>query len=355
MDVINLIKLIIKFINDLDKRNPNGSSNDPITIDPENEKNIKKLAVIIPTIFVIFSLISSFYTIEPGEVGVIQRFGKLSSYSDPGLHLKIPFVDKLTKVNVEKVRRIEIGFRSDRTRVSIIQESLMITKDENIVDAQAIIQWKVKDPGNYLFRVEKVEKTIKNTAEVALRSAMGVTLIDDALTTGRDEIQLKTREFLQELLDSYTSGVAITDVKLQIVDPPDEVKEKLVKENLKIIEISSVLAGPSVGMFFAELGAEVIKIENKITDGDITRKWHQKMEDIDKQSAYFSCANWGKKHVFLDFNDSTDKKKLIQLLKVADVLITNFKHGDAKKFNLTYKFCKSINDKIIYAKKEEKI
>lgn len=123
-------------------------------------------------------------------------------------------------------------------------------------------------------------------------------------------------------------------------------------KNLKIIEISSVLAGPSVGMFFAELGAEVIKIENKITDGDITRKWHQKMEDIDKQSAYFSCANWGKKHVFLNFNDSTDKKKLIQLLKVADVLITNFKHGDAEKFNLTYKFCKSINDKIIYAKIE---
>ena len=142
--MLNLIKLIIKFLNDLDKRNPNGSSNDTITIDPENEKNIKKLTVIIPTVFVIFSLISSFYTIEPGEVGVIQRFGKLSSYSDPGLHLKIPFVDKLTKVNVEKVRRIEIGFRSDRTRVSIIQESLMITKDENIVDAQAIIQWKLK-------------------------------------------------------------------------------------------------------------------------------------------------------------------------------------------------------------------
>ena len=164
--MINLIKLIIKFINDLDKRNPNGSSNDTITIDPENEKNLKKLAVILPTIFVIFSLISSFYTIEPGEVGVIQRFGKLSSYSDPGLHLKIPFVDKLTKVNVEKVRRIEIGFRSDRTRVSVIQESLMITKDENIVDAQAIIQWKVKDPGNFLFRVNNIEKTIKNIQEL---------------------------------------------------------------------------------------------------------------------------------------------------------------------------------------------
>ena len=123
-------------------------------------------------------------------------------------------------------------------------------------------------------------------------------------------------------------------------------------KNLKIIEISSVLAGPSVGMFFAELGAEVIKIENKLSNGDITRKWHQTVEDSDKQSAYFSCANWGKKHVFLNFNDSTDKKKLINLVKVTDILITNFKHGDAEKFNLTYKFCKSINDKIIYGKIE---
>ena len=173
----------------------------------------------------IFAIYSSFYTIDPGEIGVIQRFGKLSSYSDPGLHLKIPVVDKLTVVDVEKVRRIEIGFRSDRSRVSIVQESLMITKDENIVDAQAIIQWKIKDPGNYLFKVWNVESTIKSTAEVALRSSMGVTNIDDALTTGRDLIQSNTRAFLQKLLDSYSSGVAITDVKLQIVDPPEEVKD----------------------------------------------------------------------------------------------------------------------------------
>ena len=88
----------------------------------------------------------------------------------------------MTVVDVEKVRRIEIGFRSDRSRVSIVQESLMITKDENIVDAQAIIQWKIKDP-EIIFKVWNVESTIKSTAEVALRSSMGVTNIDDALTT----------------------------------------------------------------------------------------------------------------------------------------------------------------------------
>ena len=222
--MFNLIKKIIDFLNNLDKRGSNGGT-DPVTIDQDSKDSFKKLFVVLPVLLGIFAIYSSFYTIDPGEIGVIQRFGKLSSYSDPGLHLKIPVVDKLTVVDVEKVRRIEIGFRSDRSRVSIVQESLMITKDENIVDAQAIIQWKIKDPGNYLFKVWNVESTIKSTAEVALRSSMRVTNIDDALTTGRDLIQSNTRAFLQKLLDSYSSGVAITDVKLQIVDPPEEVKD----------------------------------------------------------------------------------------------------------------------------------
>lgn len=226
--MFDLIKKIIEFLNNLDNRNPgnNGNgSNDPITIDANQKAGLKKAAFLFPIILLIFALFSSFYTIDPGEIGVIQRFGKLSSYSDPGLHLKIPIVDKLTVVDVEKVRRIEIGFRSDRSRVSVVQESLMITKDENIVDAQAIIQWKIKDPGNFLFKVFNVNATIKGAAEVSLRSTIGNTMIDDALTTGRDQIQSNTREFLQELLDSYNSGVAITDVKLQIVDPPEEVKD----------------------------------------------------------------------------------------------------------------------------------
>ena len=221
--MFRLIKLIVEFLNNLDRR---GTTNGSIpTINPDDKKNIKKLFIIVPIFLGVLAVLSSIYTIEPGEVGVVQRFGKFSSYKSPGLNLKIPLIDKLTKVNVEKVRRIEIGFRSERARVNVLQESLMITKDENIVSAQAIIQWKIKDPGNYLFKVVNPMLTIKNTAEVALRSTVGVTNIDDALTTGRDQIQVKTKEFLQILLDSYSSGVQITDVKLQIVDPPDEVKD----------------------------------------------------------------------------------------------------------------------------------
>ena len=221
--MFRLIKIIVDFLNNLDRR---GTSNGNIPEMSSSDKNsLKKLFIIVPIFFGILAVLSSVYTIQPGEIGVIQRFGKFSSYTNPGLNLKIPFVDTLTKVNVEKVRRIEIGFRSERARVNVLQESLMITKDENIVSAQAIIQWKIKDPGNYLFKVANPLLTIKNSAEVALRSTVGITMIDDALTTGRDKIQIKTKEFLQILLDSYSSGVQITDVKLQIVDPPDEVKD----------------------------------------------------------------------------------------------------------------------------------
>jgi len=223
--MFRLIKAIIEFISQLDKRGGSRNGDSVPSTGSGGNTTFKKLLIWVPTVFVILAILSSIYTIDPGEVGVIQRFGKLSTFTDPGLHFKVPFVDSLTKVNVEKIRRIEIGFRSDRRRINVLQESLMITKDENIVDAQAIVQWKIKDPGNFLFKVASPVLTIKNTAEVALRSVMGVTNIDDAMTTGRDEIQVKTKEFLQHLLDTYSSGVQITDVKLQIVDPPEEVKD----------------------------------------------------------------------------------------------------------------------------------
>ena len=246
--MFRLIKAIIEFISQLDKRggSRNGDSV-PSTGSGENT-TFKKLLIWVPTVFVILAIFSSIYTIDPGEVGVIQRFGKLSTFTDPGLHFKVPFVDSLTKVNVEKVRRIELGFRSDRRRINVLQESLMITKDENIVDAQAVVQWKIKNPGNFLFKVANPVLTIKNTSEVALRSVMGLTNIDDALTTGRDEIQVKTKEFLQELLDSYSSGVQITDVKLLIVDPPEEVKDAF-NEVVRAKEDKEKVINEALGFF----------------------------------------------------------------------------------------------------------
>lgn len=121
-------------------------------------------------------------------------------------------------------------------------------------------------------------------------------------------------------------------------------------EGLKVVEIASVLAGPAVGMFFAEKGAEVTKVENKRTNGDVTRSWKLPSEDKNSPlSAYFSSVNWHKKHLFLDFGEKEDLEVLLDLLKDADIVIANFKPGDAEKFGLTFNEIKAINPCIIYA------
>jgi len=120
-------------------------------------------------------------------------------------------------------------------------------------------------------------------------------------------------------------------------------------KDLKVVELASVLAGPAVGMFFAELGANVIKIENKKTNGDVTRNWKSPNETRENISAYFSSVNWGKKHVFLDYSNEKDFSDLLSLLKEADVIICNFKHGDAEKFKLTYSDISKTNNTVIYA------
>ena len=118
---------------------------------------------------------------------------------------------------------------------------------------------------------------------------------------------------------------------------------------LRVVELASVLAGPAVGMFFAELGANVIKIENKKTNGDVTRNWKSSNEKTENTSAYFSSVNWGKEHLFLDYTDEKDFSQLLSLCKEADVIICNFKYGDAQKFNLSYLDLKKNNKKVIYA------
>ncbi len=121
-------------------------------------------------------------------------------------------------------------------------------------------------------------------------------------------------------------------------------------KKFKVVELASVLAGPSVGLFFAELGAEVIKIENKKTGGDVTRSWKLPEENKkSKLSAYFLAANFLKKHLFLDLKNKDDYKKCIAQIKNADIVIVNYKKGDDKKLKLDYASVKKINSKIIYA------
>ena len=120
-------------------------------------------------------------------------------------------------------------------------------------------------------------------------------------------------------------------------------------KNLKILELASVLAGPQVGSFFSELGASVIKIENETTGGDVTRNWKLNSENEKNSiSAYYASANYNKKSVFLNFNKNSDKETLNNHIRNSDVIISNFKYGDAEKFALSFTDCKRLNPSIIY-------
>lgn len=118
---------------------------------------------------------------------------------------------------------------------------------------------------------------------------------------------------------------------------------------LKVIELASVLAGPDVGMFFSELGSEVIKVENKLVNGDVTRKWKSSSENKETNvSAYFSAVNYNKKHLFLDLTNQQDQQQVYELIKTADIVITNFKPGDDLKLKMDYSNLKKLNNQLIY-------
>ena len=188
---------------------------------------------IIPAVVVLW-LLSGIYIVRPDEQGVVRRFGRVVRITQPGPHYHFPQpIEKIDKVKVEKVRRIEIGFRTYRPGPPaqyrfLPQESLMLTGDEQIIDAQIIVQYKVKDPKKFLFNVRGLEAergALRDAAEVALRQVVGQRPIDDVLITQKLQVEIDIRELLQPIIDGYDSGVRITAVKLQTVRPPEEVKK----------------------------------------------------------------------------------------------------------------------------------
>ena len=213
--------------------------------------NLAWLKWIIPAVVVLW-LLSGIYIVRPGEQGVVRRFGKSVRVTQPGPHYCLPRpVERVDKVKVEKVRRIEVGFRTispgPPARYRFIpQESLMLTGDEQIVDAQIIVQYKVSDPKKFLFNVRGLESpqgAIMDAAEVALRQVVGQRPIDDVLIGEKLQIEIDSRELLQQIIDGYDSGIRVVEVKLQTVRPPKEVekafsdvvsakedKERLIKE-----------------------------------------------------------------------------------------------------------------------------
>jgi membrane protease subunit HflK len=170
-------------------------------------------------------LATGFYRVQPGEQGVELLFGRFHAMTTPGLNYWFPApIGEVLTPNVEQTNTIQIGLRGTGEVVrDVPQESLMLTGDQNILDTDLVIQWRIKDAAAFLFNIRDPETTIKLAGESAIREVMGRTLLEEALTLKRQEVDMQTRELLQRILDDYEAGVQIVDVRQLKVDPPTEV------------------------------------------------------------------------------------------------------------------------------------
>ena len=169
-------------------------------------------------------LATGFYTVQPGERGSLRLLGRFVSTSEAGLHWFWPSpVGTRDIVAVDEVRSLEVGVRGN---APVLDESLMITGDENIVDVQLQVQYDINDIELFLFRVkDPAGVTIKDAAETALRQVVGARGIDDVLTTEKEQVQIETKDKLQDLMETYQTGIRIREVKLLNVRPPVQVQD----------------------------------------------------------------------------------------------------------------------------------
>jgi membrane protease subunit HflK len=171
-------------------------------------------------------LFTGVYMVGPDEVGVVRTFGEYTRVTQSGLNYHFPYpIEQVNTPAVTEVKRIEIGFRTlnNGQYRTVEKESLMLTGDANIVDAEMIVQYKIKDPVAYLFNIVEPELTVRQAAEASLRTVVGRNNIDETLTTGKFKIQEGTKIQIQLILDKYESGIHVVAVQLQDVSPPKEV------------------------------------------------------------------------------------------------------------------------------------
>lgn len=190
--------------------------------------NPRLLGSIIGVLVVIW-LASGSYTVGPDQRGIILRFGKHVETTDPGFHWHWPYpVETVLRPKVTEVQRLEIGFRTidpgpPARYADVASESLMLTGDENIIDIDLVVQYRIADPTKYLFNVRHLSDTVKSASEAALREVIGNRHIDEALTIGKLDIQEATKALLQAILNTYDAGLQIVAVQLQEVQPPKQV------------------------------------------------------------------------------------------------------------------------------------
>ena len=193
-----------------------------------------KLFALIGVVLAIGWAASGFYRVQPDEQGVVMRFGAFSHTTQPGLNYRLPWpIESHTTPRVTRINRVDIGFigAQDGTLTGgrvmaardVLEESLMLTGDENIIDIDVAVFWRIRDAGEFLFNTRNPESTVKTAAESVMREVIGRTAIQPALTEARAQIEQEVRRGAQAIMDQYKAGIEVTQVQLQKVDPPAQV------------------------------------------------------------------------------------------------------------------------------------
>jgi len=210
---------------------------------PKIKPGIIKLVVL--AVFIIILLAGSIYQISPEEIGVILRFGKFVRTTDPGLHFKFPLgIEELIKVPVQRQLKKEFGFRTTRPGIRTeyrvttesFREAVMLTGDLNVAVVEWIVQYKIKDPYKYLFKIRDAESTFRYMNEAVVRRVVGDNSVDEVITVGRARIANEAKEELQTLCDLYEIGIEVNQLIFQDVNPPDPVKPSFNEVNESLQE-----------------------------------------------------------------------------------------------------------------------
>ncbi|CAM3412628.1 FtsH protease activity modulator HflK [Marinicrinis lubricantis] len=192
----------------------------------------KKLIIVGAIIIVIAVGYSMFYTVEEHERAAILTFGQYSATEGPGLHFKLPYpLQEVVILPAEKTQKVHIGYREVNGQIeSVPEESLMITGDENIVSADAVVEWKISNIEQYLYNIEDPEKFLRNAASASIRSVIGSNKLDYVITDGKTVIQTEVKSKLEELQLQYQTGIQIIDLKFQDIEPPEGEVQQAFKE-----------------------------------------------------------------------------------------------------------------------------
>ena len=197
---------------------------------PGRGKGGRRLSLLIGVLVLIW-LATGFYRVQPGEEGVELMFGEFVKRTTPGLNYWFPTpIGQVFTPNVENTNITTVGFREfgqsgtrNTTVRDVAEESLMLTGDQNIIDIDYVVQWRIKNAADFLFNIRNPEATVKLASESAIREVVGQTTLEDALARKRTLVETSTVEVLQKILDNYKAGVFITSIKLQKVEPPQQV------------------------------------------------------------------------------------------------------------------------------------